>query len=305
VMTEELASQRDEQASSLASGFASQLSAADQTPVLVCGDFNCPSHQDWTSGASSLHYGKVIAWPATTAMTNAGLTDTYRERHSDPVSMPGNTWSSIYVGSEPQDRIDFIYYKGRKINPVASSVFNTQVEQTLNQDGDSTAPVMNNTWPTDHRAVLTEFRVTPTDANQNGLPDYWEQLYFGAGSGQGALDDIDHDGEGNLMEYSVGSSPVTAASCNRPQWDRLGNDYVISYHRHAGGLEAGASYSAAGIRYQVERSPDLQTWISAGDWLAPEGSPTFLSDDMEAVMMRITPPASTAQQFFRLTVTPE
>jgi len=32
---------------------------------------------------------------------------------------------------------------------------------TLNRWGDNTSPVANNTWPSDHRAILTEFNVAP------------------------------------------------------------------------------------------------------------------------------------------------
>ena len=91
VLAEELASQRDEQAVAFVTGIQSQLTTADQVPVLVCGDFNCPSHEDWTAAAAALHYGKVVAWPATTALTNAGLVDSFRQLHPDPVASPGST----------------------------------------------------------------------------------------------------------------------------------------------------------------------------------------------------------------------
>jgi endonuclease/exonuclease/phosphatase family metal-dependent hydrolase len=161
VLQEELSSQRDEQATTFVSNVQNRLASADQTPVIVCGDFNCPSHQDWTQAASSLHYGKVVAWPVTVALTNAGLVDSFRQLNPNPFNVPGTTWSSIFVGTEPQDRIDYVFYKGTKLNPVTSSVFNTQVEVTLNRSGDDTAPVTNNTWPSDHRATLTEFNVAP------------------------------------------------------------------------------------------------------------------------------------------------
>jgi endonuclease/exonuclease/phosphatase family metal-dependent hydrolase len=161
VLQVELSSQRDEQATAFISNVQNPLSAADQTPVIVCGDFNCPSHQDWTQAASSLHYGKVVAWPVTVTLTNAGLVDSFRPLNTDPFDVPGTTWSSIYVGTEPQDRIDYVFYKGLKLTPVTSNVFNTQVEVTLNRWGDNTSPVASNTWPSDHRATLTEFDVAP------------------------------------------------------------------------------------------------------------------------------------------------
>jgi endonuclease/exonuclease/phosphatase family metal-dependent hydrolase len=108
-LAEELASQRDEQAAALVRELHSQLADADRTPLLVCGDFNSPSHQDWTAAAAARHHGKAIAWPATLALAQAGMVDTFRFIHPDPVAAPGDTWSPIYNGSEPLDRIDFIF----------------------------------------------------------------------------------------------------------------------------------------------------------------------------------------------------
>jgi hypothetical protein len=38
----------------------------------------------------------VVAWPVTVAVANAGLTDSFRAIHSNPVSTPGITWSPLY-----------------------------------------------------------------------------------------------------------------------------------------------------------------------------------------------------------------
>lgn len=66
------------------------------------------------------HGGWSFKWPATKLLQDrTGLSDAYRVRYPDPIKEPGITWSSVqkfsfdwnYTIPEPQDRIDFIYFK--------------------------------------------------------------------------------------------------------------------------------------------------------------------------------------------------
>ncbi|MER5928986.1 HAD-IA family hydrolase [Streptomyces sp. NPDC002054] len=138
---------------------APDLAAADRTPVLLTGDFNAPSHLDWTSGATALHDGHgPVDWPVSRAVERAGLRDSYREAHPDPLSAPGTTWSPIHPrhedGSgrpEPQDRIDFVLHAGDRLTVLDSAALATG----------RIAPwpdVAANDWPSDHAAVVTTFR---------------------------------------------------------------------------------------------------------------------------------------------------
>ncbi|RYD26885.1 MAG: hypothetical protein EOP87_22040, partial [Verrucomicrobiaceae bacterium] len=174
VLTEELRSQRDSQMATVLQNLSSTLAAADTTPVIMTGDFNCPSHLDWTSAAAAAHSGVgPVAWPVTTRIIAAGLKDSFRVIHPDPVAVPGSTWSSIHKGSEPQDRIDFVYFKGQALKPVSSETYSTPVEVTVGPWGGDVTPVAGNTWPSDHLAVLTTFTVAPVDGDSNGLGDAW------------------------------------------------------------------------------------------------------------------------------------
>lgn len=162
VLTEENKSQRDEQIAAIIAGMNPHLNSANNTPVILTGDFNAPSHLDWTSATSSWHGGVgYVAWPTSIACVNAGLLDSYRMVHPDPAADPANTWSPLHGGGEAQDRIDFIYYKGNDLNATASEVFTTALEVTLGPWGSDITPALNNTWPSDHAAVLTTFSVTP------------------------------------------------------------------------------------------------------------------------------------------------
>lgn len=158
VLTEENRSQRRAQIQAAISSMTADLNRANITPVFLTGDFNVPSHLDWTTATASTHNNVgSVAWPTSVAVANAGLTDSFRVVYPNPVAVPGNTWSSIHKGSEPQDRIDRIYYKSPSVNVMSANVFTTEVETTLGPWGSSTTPILNNTWPSDHAAVIISY----------------------------------------------------------------------------------------------------------------------------------------------------
>ncbi len=127
---------------------AMQPLIAGDEPCFFTGDFNAPSHLDYAN----------VRWPLSVACTNAGLGDSYRQLHAGnrtypagfAYNEPGITWTPK-TSQEPDgvfDRIDFIYYS----------------------QGDGAAPTSSmeldernsiNPWPSDHRAVLTTFAITP------------------------------------------------------------------------------------------------------------------------------------------------
>lgn len=123
------------------------LKNADHLPVIMAGDFNMGSHLDWTEETRAIHYGLVVEWPESLEMLNAGFTDSYRKLHVNPLSNPGLTWG---VRAAPttdlyglRDRIDFIYYKGKGLEPIESRVIDYH-------------PVM---FPSDHAALMTVFQL--------------------------------------------------------------------------------------------------------------------------------------------------
>ena len=64
-------------------------------PTLMTGDFNTPSHLDWTPAVDAVRADVryPVAWPVTLALQRAGFRDTYRAVHPDPVATPGITWT--------------------------------------------------------------------------------------------------------------------------------------------------------------------------------------------------------------------
>ncbi|MFC0056457.1 HAD-IA family hydrolase [Streptomyces actinomycinicus] len=120
-------------------------SARDGVPVVLVGDFNCPSHLDRPD----------VEWPVTRAAEEAGLRDSYREVHPDPAAAPGHTWSPIHPvhedGSgrpEPQDRIDYVLHRGLTVRDARTLVTG---------EPRPWPDVADNDWPSDHAAVLTTF----------------------------------------------------------------------------------------------------------------------------------------------------
>src|SRR5690606_21947384 len=130
-----------------------RLDTADSSPVFLTGDFNAPSHQDWTTATAHLHGAAgPIRWPASTQVVAAGMIDSFRAFHPDPLNEPGFTWSPVHQEGEPQDRIDSIYHKGYGVVVKSSRVFNTGVPATVgpwSAHGDLSA-VRKNPWPSDH-----------------------------------------------------------------------------------------------------------------------------------------------------------
>ncbi|MGH2511625.1 MAG: endonuclease/exonuclease/phosphatase family protein [Candidatus Limnocylindrales bacterium] len=129
-------------------------------PLIVLGDFNAPSHLDWTAGREGpgILARPAIAWPVSRAVAVAGLRDSWREVHGDPRSKPGFTWWAARppVGrddpgpADPEDRIDFIYCAG----PIE-----TVDSQLVGEAGRPDVAIAVMPWPSDHRALVSSFRV--------------------------------------------------------------------------------------------------------------------------------------------------
>lgn len=135
-----------------------QQALASGLPVFLTGDFNEASHLDWTAAADAAGvHSAEVPWPTSTAVQNAGLSDSYRVVHPDEVADPGNTWSPVYgpgyVNSgalEPQDRIDIVYYAGQGVTPISSHTVGPS-------DGISDIAVGG--FPSDHRGVASQFQL--------------------------------------------------------------------------------------------------------------------------------------------------
>jgi len=124
-------------------------------PVFLAGDFNAPSHLDWTPDMVGVRKQILypMEWTVSKAVMEAGFRDSFREIHPNPKLEPGLTWpaSRPQVAGwnpnpdDPQDRIDFIYMMGP-----------AEVVESIVIGETTVSP-----FPSDHRAVLSTFAVTP------------------------------------------------------------------------------------------------------------------------------------------------
>lgn len=155
VITREAQSGRTGQMIEIMDRMKEELKRADKTPVLLTGDFNAPSHLDWTDSTKQLHCGVgSVLWPTSMYPTMAGLVDSYRVVHRDPVAQPGITWSPIYLNNngrpEPKDRIDFIFHKGLQVLESDTVVIGNPKPEPNHED---------NEWTSDHAAVKAIFKM--------------------------------------------------------------------------------------------------------------------------------------------------
>ncbi|HEY7455175.1 MAG TPA: endonuclease/exonuclease/phosphatase family protein [Thermoleophilaceae bacterium] len=130
-------------------------------PTFLTGDFNSPSHLDWTPAmaAARPQVKYPLRWPVSAALEAAGFRDSYRQIFPDPVARPGLTWTA---GTPPPrirdretlDRIDWV-----TVNGPATTLASRLVGEPGGPDVDVGVP-----WGSDHRAVASTFELTGAPA---------------------------------------------------------------------------------------------------------------------------------------------
>lgn len=144
--------------------------------VVLGGDFNEPSHLDWTEATRWLydHHGLVVEWPQTKALERAGFRDAYRTLFPDPLTRPGFTFPADNPALSPErltwtpladerERIDYIFYKGagleladcRLFGPEGCIVYGGRKPSATREPFLSPLGV----WPSDHKGLLATFRL--------------------------------------------------------------------------------------------------------------------------------------------------
>ncbi len=135
--------------------------AARGIPVFLTGDFNSPSHLDWTRAVADARADVPypVLWPASATLASAGFVDSYRAVHPDPVADPGFTWTPGGPEGRAQevfDRIDWVLSAGP-----ATAVSSRLVGERGNRQVDV---ALAGRFPSDHRGVVSTFEVTPAAA---------------------------------------------------------------------------------------------------------------------------------------------
>lgn len=143
--------------------------------VVLGGDFNEPSHLDWTRGTKDLydHNGLIIPWTVPLLLDNAGFVDAYREVFPDVLACPGFTFPAdnpdVPVSrltwaprSDERERIDYVfYYPHPAISLTDAVIFGPKGSICKSQRIQETSsdPFLEplGVWPTDHKGVLVTF----------------------------------------------------------------------------------------------------------------------------------------------------
>ena len=130
-------------------------------PLFVTGDFNTPSHLDWTDNTVDLlpHMEYAVEWPVTKAMEDAGFTDTFRAARPSPTTDPGRTWTYGYPyprvnDDEVIDRIDYVFAAG--IDEVLDA-------EVVGNHGTADVDIEVTPYPSDHRAMVATVMVDPVE----------------------------------------------------------------------------------------------------------------------------------------------
>jgi endonuclease/exonuclease/phosphatase family metal-dependent hydrolase len=135
-------------------------------PVVLLGDFNAPSHRDWTEATVGRrpHLVRPFAWPTSVETEAIGLVDGYRAMFPDPLTHPGLTWPADRpfvegynpsADGHPEDRIDFMYL---------SPGIDVRTMQIVGESASVSTDLAFDPWPTDHRGLLASLEVQGADA---------------------------------------------------------------------------------------------------------------------------------------------
>lgn len=145
---------RDDEIRKILSTISSYTAQSDSIPVIVSGDFNCHSHLDWTEETKNMydHNGAVVNWTVSKTMTDNGFTDSFREANPDPTENLGTTWRYGQESNNRSYRIDYIYYKGEKLQNLDSESHNGLLGEIYNYMNE------NFFYASDHGFVITTFK---------------------------------------------------------------------------------------------------------------------------------------------------
>lgn len=145
--------------------------------IFIGGDFNEPSHQDWTEATKDLadHHGVVIPWTVTTLLTEQGFRDAFRSFYPDPVKNPGYTYPAdcrdvdlkrlLWAPeADERERVDYIFYfpaEGLTLSQVSLYGPRGCVRRGVRTPEDTADTFVEplGIWPTDHKGIIAEFQI--------------------------------------------------------------------------------------------------------------------------------------------------
>ncbi|MEI8179473.1 endonuclease/exonuclease/phosphatase family protein [Aestuariivirga sp.] len=116
---------------------------------VVFGDFNEPSHRDWTESAVRAGLQPlVVPFPTVKAIEDKGFVDTFRAIYPDAGAKPGMTWTPTTEATakdDHHDRIDFALARGKELMVISAGIVGEKAPE---------ADIVVTPWPSDHRATM-------------------------------------------------------------------------------------------------------------------------------------------------------
>ena len=133
--------------------FDDMAAAGEADAAFVFGDFNEPSHRDWTESAVKAGLQPlVVPFPTVKAIEDKGFVDTFRAIYPDAGAKPGMTWTPT---SEPtakddhHDRIDFALARAKDLQVISAGIVGEKAPE---------ADIVVTPWPSDHRATMAKVK---------------------------------------------------------------------------------------------------------------------------------------------------
>ena len=128
--------------------------AADTDAQLLFGDFNDPSHRDWSERAAAAgRHPLAVDGPLVRALEERGFVVALRAVHPDEMLKPAYTWTPTTLASDPadhHDRIEFVFVRGPGVAVEEAGVVGEKAPE---------ADIVVEPWPSDHRAVRAVVRL--------------------------------------------------------------------------------------------------------------------------------------------------
>jgi exodeoxyribonuclease III len=124
-------------------------SETDAEAQFVMGDFNEPSHLDWTADAVKAdNQPLAVEYPTAKGVESEGFVDTFRSAFPDEVAKPGFTWTPTTEPTDKQDhhdRIDFVFARSKNLKLISAGIVGEKSPE---------ADLLVTPWPSDHRATM-------------------------------------------------------------------------------------------------------------------------------------------------------
>lgn len=149
--------------------------------------------------------------------------------------------------------------------------------------------------------IINTLEPPPTDTDNNGLNDIWEQIHFGGLFLQTRTDDFDGDGLSNFEEFAFGTDPTLFNGPALVQFtltpNGAGARLTVRHTKHI--------LAMAMVNYAYETSTSLTSWTDTTANWRETADPQNLNGYVEWITMSYDLPSYPVRIFVRVKATPK